>query len=261
MASTAERAARWRIETEYADAFGQRQSVAPEALEILLQAVESANPPAADSVLPASVVIRGGAPARVDLAQLPADCPVEWEVTRDGDAITRGAATAGDCRIPGDLPLGTYGLTVSFAGACGPERHATVLVAAPRQVYQGDDPHSRSWALAVQLYGVRSLRNWGHGDFTDLMNLIDLAGDLGAGGVGVNPLHALFTDRPEQASPYAPNSRLFLNVLYIDVEAVAGISRRRGGRARRRHRSAARYRARQLHRRRARQAARTSALL
>src|SRR5437867_1120042 len=78
----------------------------------------------------------------------------------------------------------------------------------------------RSWAIAVQLYGVRSHRNWGHGDFTDLANLIDIAAELGAAGLGLNPLHALFDDRAEEASPYYPSSRLFLNPLYIDVEAI-----------------------------------------
>jgi 4-alpha-glucanotransferase len=76
------------------------------------------------------------------------------------------------------------------------------------------------WALAVQLYGVRSSDNWGHGDFSDLLTLVDLAADLGASGIGLNPLHALFDDRAHEASPYFPNSRLFLNPLYIDVEAV-----------------------------------------
>jgi 4-alpha-glucanotransferase len=86
--------------------------------------------------------------------------------------------------------------------------------------------------LAVQLYGVRSARNWGIGDFTDLQALLELARELGADGIGLNPLHALFDDRPADCSPYSPNSRLFLNPLYIDVEnlpefepgAVAGSS-------------------------------------
>src|SRR5262249_34984968 len=47
-----------------------------------------------------------------------------------------------------------------------------------------------------------------------------LAARLGAGGVGLNPLHALFDDRPGDCSPYSPNSRLFLNGLYIDVEDI-----------------------------------------
>src|SRR6185369_6109493 len=78
----------------------------------------------------------------------------------------------------------------------------------------------RCWLLAVQLYGVRSARNWGIGDFTDLAGLIKLAGDLGADGVGLNPLHALFDERPADCSPYSPNSRLFLNALYIDIEKM-----------------------------------------
>jgi 4-alpha-glucanotransferase len=89
-----------------------------------------------------------------------------------------------------------------------------------RRAFQGPDPDARLWALAVQLYGVRSRRNWGHGDFTDLADLVALAGKLGAAGIALNPLHALFDDRPEQASPYSPNSRLFLNPLYIDVAAI-----------------------------------------
>jgi 4-alpha-glucanotransferase len=69
---------------------------------------------------------------------------------------------------------------------------------------------------------VRSARNWGIGDFTDLDGLLELAGHLGADGVGLNPLHALFDDRPADCSPYSPNSRLFLNPLYIDVERLPG---------------------------------------
>jgi 4-alpha-glucanotransferase len=77
----------------------------------------------------------------------------------------------------------------------------------------------RLWMLMVQLYAVRSERNWGHGDFGDLRTLIHVARDAGAAAVGLNPLHAL---APGQASPYSPSSRVFLNPLYIDIEAVPG---------------------------------------
>jgi 4-alpha-glucanotransferase len=88
----------------------------------------------------------------------------------------------------------------------------------PFHAFQGDG--RRYWALAVQLYALRSRRNWGHGDFTDLATLIRLAASCGAAAIGLNPLHALFPDRAQLASPYAPNSRMFLNPLYIDVEAI-----------------------------------------
>jgi 4-alpha-glucanotransferase len=87
--------------------------------------------------------------------------------------------------------------------------------------FQGDG--RRVWILSVQLYALRSKRNWGQGDFSDLALLLESVADLGGAGVGLNPLHALFHDRTgaaSTASPYSPNSRLFLNPLYIDVEAV-----------------------------------------
>jgi len=95
------------------------------------------------------------------------------------------------------------------------------LIVCPQRAYQGAQTTAgRTWGFAAQLYGVRSARNWGHGDFTDLLALIDLAAELGASAVGLNPLHALFDDRPAEPSPYFPNSRLFLNPLYIDLDAV-----------------------------------------
>ena len=87
-----------------------------------------------------------------------------------------------------------------------------------QRAYQGDG--RRLWGIGVQLYALHSHRNWGHGDFTDLSQLVALAAARGASAIGLNPLHALFLDRAEQASPYAPNSRLYLNPLYIDVEAI-----------------------------------------
>ena len=107
-------------------------------------------------------------------------------------------------------------------GRRAPQRRLSPTLVAPERAYSPGwfTEGRRAWALGVQLYSVRSRRNWGCGDFTDLMALSELAASLGAAGVGLNPLHALFIDEPEQASPYSPNSRLFLNPLYIDVEAV-----------------------------------------
>jgi 4-alpha-glucanotransferase len=93
------------------------------------------------------------------------------------------------------------------------------IIVAPRRCYLPPG-HQRHWGIAAQLYTVRSERNWGMGDFTDLSTLVDWARAHGASMVGVNPLHALFLDTPQDASPYSPASRLFLNPLYLDVTAI-----------------------------------------
>ncbi|MBW9052471.1 4-alpha-glucanotransferase [Rhizobium mesosinicum] len=79
-----------------------------------------------------------------------------------------------------------------------------------------------AWGLSLQLYELRSDRNWGIGDFKDLWGICSLAGALGADFIGLNPLHAGFLYEPNRCSPYEPSNRKFLNPLYIAVDEVEG---------------------------------------
>ncbi|WP_295537916.1 malto-oligosyltrehalose synthase [uncultured Pseudacidovorax sp.] len=116
--------------------------------------------------------------------------------------------------LPEALPMGYHRLKVGTAEA--------LVIAAPSscQPPPGDAEGQRHWGVAAQLYGLRSAGQWGMGDFADLGRLVEQAAALGAQAVGLNPLHALFLDDPGQCSPYSPSSRLFLNPLYIAVEAL-----------------------------------------
>jgi 4-alpha-glucanotransferase len=82
----------------------------------------------------------------------------------------------------------------------------------------------RVWGISLQLYELRSRRNWGIGDFEDLIAMIRLANSLGADFVGLNPLHAPFLSDPHRCSPYEPSNRQMLNPLYIAVDKVAGFT-------------------------------------
>jgi 4-alpha-glucanotransferase len=121
---------------------------------------------------------------------------------------------------PTDIASGIYRLQLTELSSSRCEE--VPLIVAPAAAFQGH--FQRSWILAVQLYGIRSSRNWGIGDFSDLAQLIELTASWGGDGVGLNPLHALFPERPAECSPYSPNSRLFLNALYIDVESIPEFS-------------------------------------
>jgi 4-alpha-glucanotransferase len=211
------------IQTEFIDGQGHRHVTGAAALKIILEALPGATP---HRLVGEAVVVRSGRPSRTELGQA-AMLPVHWKIVADVKVIAQGETGDRVIAWPPDLPEGSYRLHLTDAAGVSEE---TPLIVAPR-AFAGD--FDRCWLLAVQLYSVRSARNWGMGDFTDLEELIELAGQLGADGVGLNPLHALFDDRPGDCSPYSPNSRLFLNALYIDVERIpefpaGAFARRRG---------------------------------
>jgi len=216
MASILERAAHWGVETEYRDGFGNVRAVKPEVLARILDALATGD--AGDRMLPRTVLMRGSAGQSLHVGGIEGQ-PLRWQIIGK-EKIAEGEGTSPLLILPA-LQNGVLQLHVTIACPGGQRSEDVCLIVCHDRSYQGQQTApARMWALAVQLYGVRSLRNWGHGDFTDLAALVELAADLGAAGIGLNPLHALFDDRASDASPYAPNSRLFLNPLYVDVEAV-----------------------------------------
>ncbi|MEJ2695157.1 MAG: 4-alpha-glucanotransferase [Candidatus Sulfobium sp.] len=78
----------------------------------------------------------------------------------------------------------------------------------------------RSWGVAVDLYSLRSGRNWGSGDFTDLDAVVKWVDSMEGGFVGINPLHAVPNRERSGISPYSPVSRLYRNFIYLDVESL-----------------------------------------
>jgi 4-alpha-glucanotransferase len=204
------------IQTEFIDGQGHRRVTDEAALRIILDALPVELP---QRLLDQPVVVvRAGRPSRTVLGQA-ATFPVRWKIVAGLKVIAEGHTQNDVIEWPADLPVGSWRLNLTDAASVTEE---TPLIVTPPRAFDGD--FDRCWLLAVQLYGVRSARNWGIGDFTDLEDLIRLAAELGADGVGLNPLHALFDDHPADCSPYSPNSRLFLNPLYIDVAKLAGVA-------------------------------------
>ena len=199
------------IQTEFVDGQGHRHVTDATALKIILDALPERIP---TSLVDGPVVIRSGEPSRTELGPA-ARLPVAWKVVAGREVIAEGAAQERAITWPANWPVGIYRLQLSDAASL---REEVPLIVSPSRAYGGD--FDRGWLLAIQLYSIRSARNWGIGDFTDLASLIELAAGLGADGVGLNPLHALFDDKPADCSPYSPNSRLFLNALYVDVEQI-----------------------------------------
>jgi 4-alpha-glucanotransferase len=99
----------------------------------------------------------------------------------------------------------------------------SLLVVAPHKTWQPTvlEEGKKLWGFSVQLYSVSTDHNWGMGDFADLGQLIDLAAAQGADFILLNPLHALDLRYPENASPYSPSDRRFLNPLYIAIPLCA----------------------------------------
>jgi glycogen operon protein len=217
----------------YDDALGMVRIVPAATREAFIAALTV---PESTSIAPPTRVLREGDPLTVDitLAAEHWEESVLWTVSDALGNVKAGTVPLRDTPVVkfvqrGDRTVDTRRVTLPFTVASNAYRvtldvrtygHAGIdIIAAPQRAYlpPGD---MRVWGLAVQLYTLRSARNWGIGDFGDLERMCAIAGDAGASLVGINPLHASHRSDPESASPYAPTSRRFLNWLAIDVEAL-----------------------------------------
>jgi 4-alpha-glucanotransferase len=97
------------------------------------------------------------------------------------------------------------------------------LAIAPQRCFGVADAAGgkRLWGTAVQIAGLRDASPRAFGDFGALADTARAFAASGADALAISPVHALFPADVSRYSPYAPSSRLFLNILYADP-ALAG---------------------------------------
>ncbi|MEO7741544.1 MAG: malto-oligosyltrehalose synthase [Usitatibacter sp.] len=242
------------IDSGYHDVFDNWHAASEETLRALLAAMGVDAPDAAAveerlrmhrrdawaSVVPPVTVLRSAqlrTGVRIQLRD-GGQQPLSWRITEESGETRQegftplklavqdehegdgGRVRAFALPLPAELAEGYYRLAL-FEGDTLLGSGAVIVV--PQRCYLPPvlAAGGRVWGATVQLYGLRSARNAGIGDFSDLRASAEAWSKRGAAILGTNPLHALSMREPGTASPYSPSSRLFFNPLYIDVEAVA----------------------------------------
>ena len=235
------------IQTAYQDITGQRRTASPEAILAVLRAMRFDIESLEDvpRVLEASrramsgrgvepvLVAWEGEPTEIDLrlslsdAHHPVQCRLELE---NGDVQTSeyhldqfptlhplpeegNGRVAKRLRLPAGLPLGYHRLILATHG----HRFESHVISAPKRAYA---PPAKGWGTFLPLYALRSDRNWGAGNFSDLEEFSQWVADLGGDTIGVLPLLAAYLDEPFDPSPYAPVSRQFWNEFYVDISRI-----------------------------------------
>ncbi|MFT4171946.1 MAG: malto-oligosyltrehalose synthase [Rhodocyclaceae bacterium] len=248
-----ERLCQWLgLSLEYTDGWGHRQHASEATQRALIGAMgldvstddATATTLAAlqqsDSTrtLPPAVVVReGSGPVRVpvNLSGSFAEARMTWRLDCEHGERFGGVFRPADLGVDANrdfssfvfelgmtLPLGYHQLELREAGASEALASMRVII-CPQTCYEQPvlARGGRIWGPVVQIYALRSARNWGMGDYSDLRRLVEMSATVGAHFIGVSPLHALFPHEPQRSSPYSPSSRSWLNVLYLDVEYIA----------------------------------------
>ncbi|MDO4640841.1 MAG: 4-alpha-glucanotransferase [Neisseria sp.] len=158
---------------------------------------------------------------RTDKTSLPPNSPLDYALAdENGRMLAQGHSAAPTLALD-PLPYGYYTLTLTASS----QTYHLFLIVSPTAAYRPDALQThQAWGLNIQLYSLRSARNWGIGDFGDLRCLVEQATHAGADFIGLNPLHALYPAVPEWASPYSASSRRWLNFIYLDIEAIPEFS-------------------------------------
>jgi len=222
------------IEPEFWDIFGNRHVASSETKRAIVEALGID----ADSQMKIESAMRAG--SDVGASELIERCrvasvnqqPIRFPVHGGGETVearlkredgdttqwTAPVDSHGEIQLPEGLPLGYHELTVRSGGRTS----LCQLIVTPDRAYLPPflEQGGRSAGFAITLYGVRSARNWGCGDFRDLRELSKWAAtELGVSFIALNPLHAIHNRQPYNASPYLPNSIFYQNFIYLDLEA------------------------------------------
>jgi 4-alpha-glucanotransferase len=246
-------AARCGIELEYEDTWGRRHTASDEALrsalailhepvhsdEALKAALEHADLAQWSRALPPCLVVREdadsirvhipsslrGASLKLELGWENGDLEHHWfwapELRELDHAMIAGREfVAKRLPLPRTLRLGYHQIRVLWVHDPELEELGTArFIVCPAKVRT---PGRRMAGVALSLYGLRSARNWGCGDFTDLSRTVEALAAAGVAFVALNPLHAIANRQPYNTSPYLPECSLYRNFLYLDPEKAPG---------------------------------------
>ena len=157
--------------------------------------------------IPEEIVVAAGTEGRI-----PLEGAADWRLELEAGDTHEGRD---EREIVLPLPAGLHRLTV------GDE--LCLVIAAPKRAPAVDDlaGRSKAWGLSAALYGLRSARNLGVGDYRDLAVAAEQAAGLGADFIGINPVHARGTAR-DGFSPYSPTCRTALEPGHIAPDAAPG---------------------------------------
>jgi 4-alpha-glucanotransferase len=195
LADAAGVAPRWR------DVHGGWHDVAPDTLRAVLRGIGVAADSDTD-VRASREQVRHRPDALAPLMTVPSGHPLRvpgrWRATLETGGEVEGTDT---------LRLTTPGYHHVAVGG-----HDIVVAVAPPRCH--DVPPGRPWGLAAQLYALRRDGDGGIGDFAGLADFARAAARRGADAVAISPVHAQFSADPHRFSPYAPSSRIMLNVLH-----------------------------------------------
>ena len=226
--------ARYGIEPEYTDIWGIRHETPEAVARAILGSLGPFEDPSRP--LPSTIVVRQGSdaiPIRIPADR--ADASVKLDIQYEGGEVEHHWLRLPELqdlektenhivkRFPlPNVRLGYHRIRLYWVKEPELETFAEAgFIVCPARTYSFE---GRAAGVAVSLYGLRSKRNWGCGDFTDLRAAIDAFAPAGVAFLALNPLHAIANREPYNTSPYLPQCSLYRNFIYLDVEKAGTVS-------------------------------------
>ncbi|WP_439534398.1 4-alpha-glucanotransferase [Polymorphobacter sp.] len=215
------------LQIDWEDALGAAQRVSDRSLAAILKALGyAADSPATIADSMARIAhdrdIACGFVSAVagEALMLPSACgdpgPAELLLEDGSHRVIVVEAIDTGLRVPAIDTIGYHHLKL---GA----REISIAIAPPRCFSVEDAVGDRRlWGPAVQIGALRDDSASAFGDFGTLAHTARAFAKRGADAIAISPVHALFPADASRFSPYAPSTRLFLNILYADPALAGG---------------------------------------